>query len=341
MRRTGGLFEGAVTFPALCAAARRAARGKGKSASAARFLFDLEPEVLRLMRELEDGSYRPGSYRSFVLADPKPRTISAAPFRDRVVHHAVCAVLEPVFERSAVFDSYACRRGKGQRAALRRVQHFARRSQWYLKLDVQKYFENVDHAILKALLRRRLKDARLLALLDRMIEAGAPGSPAGRGLPIGNLTSQHFANFYLEPLDHFIQEELRPRGWCRYMDDFVLLSGDRDPLVAAHAAIDRFLRERLQLCLKRAGTLLLPVRDGVPFLGFRIWPRLVRFDAARARRFRARVRALERRWLTEALDEETKARSAQSLFGWAMHGDTREFRRSFLARLRRDGILTD
>jgi hypothetical protein len=331
MKRAGNLFEGVVDFGALGAAARRAARRKRLTREAAHFLLELEPEVLALERELARGTYRPGGYRTFEVRDPKPRTISAAPFRDRVVHHALCAGLEPVLEGYAIGGSYACRRGKGTLAAIERAQVLARRHPWFLKLDVRRYFETVDHAVLEALLRRKLKDRRLLALCDRVIEAGAPGSEPGKGLPIGNLTSQHFANFYLGALDHHVVQLVRPGAYVRYMDDLLLLGADKATLRIAEAQVTAFLAERLGLEIKREASRLAPVSTGVPFLGFRVWPRLVRLDAPRARRFRRRMRCLEQRHEAGALDEAAWARSAAGLCGWAEHADTVAFRVSFLA----------
>ena len=337
MKRAGHLFEQAVGFPQLVRAARRAARGKTRSESTSAFLFDLEVEVLRLERELRDGSWRPGGYRTFVITDPKRRLISAAPFRDRVVHHALCDVLEPVLERSAVFDSYACRKGKGTLAAIQRAQAHARRSPWFLKLDVRHMFETLNHERLVARLRRMVKDARFLDVLEGIVRAGAPGAPAGVGLPIGNLTSQHFANFFLGAADHFVLEGLRPEGYCRYMDDFLLFGPDRDRLRRWRDAADDYLGEQLDLTLKAEATRLDRVSSGVPFLGFRIWPRTVRLDAARARRFRRKVRAIDAQLHAGGMDDDEAARCAASLVGWTLHGDTRSFRRSFFAKRGEDG----
>lgn len=332
MKRVGHLFGAVSDFHALCRAARRAARGKRLTAEGAAFLFDLEPEVLRLQRELTDGTWRTGPYRTFPVVDPKPRTISAAPFRDRVVHHALCAAVEPVFERYAIPDSYACRRGKGLAAALRRAQDFARRWTWFLALDVRKFFETIDHAVLAGLLRRLVKDRAVLDLFDRVVAAGAPGSPAGRGLPIGNLTSQHLANLYLGPLDHLVKERLRVRGYLRYMDDLRFFGPDRASLEALRRAVAANARDVLRLEIKDEATRLLPVADGVPFLGFRIWPRLVRFDAARVRRFRRRLAGVERGLAAGTLDDEAAARRAASLVGWSELAQTRWLRRSTLQR---------
>ena len=332
MRRAKHLFEGVADFGALVEAAGRAAKGKRRQPHVARFLMDLEPEVLRLRRELLDGTWRPGRYRVFSVRDPKPRTICAAPFRDRVVHHALCAVLEPVFERYAVPDSFACRPGKGTLAALRRAQQHARRHAYFGKLDVRRYFSTLDHAALRRLLRRLFADPRVLGLLDRVLDAGAPGSPPGKGLPIGNLTSQHLANLYLGPLDHYVKETLRVPGYARYMDDVLVFGPDRRTVRAWLEEIERFAGERLRLVLKPEATVLAPVTEGVPFLGFRIFPGVVRLDGHRVRRLRRKLAALERAVENERLAEDEAAQVGAALVGWAHHADAHRLLASFQER---------
>ena len=326
MKRYGRLFERVASFPSLCAAARRAARGKALSTDALRFLADLEPEVLQLERELLAGTYAPRPYHTFPICDPKPRNISAAAFRDRVVHHAVCAVLEPIIERDAIHDSYACRRGKGMHVAVRRVQSFTRRHAWFLALDVEHFFETADHAVLKARLRRKIKDPRLLDLIDRFIDHGCPGSPPGKGLPIGNLTSQHFANFYLGPFDRFAKSKLRVPGYVRFMDDVLLFGPDRATIRAWSAACAGFARDTLRLRLRKKAERRGPVHAGVPFLGLRIWPRLIRFDSARVRRVRRHLRALRR----PESDDERLERRAESVVAWTQVADAHRLRQSVL-----------
>lgn len=328
MKRAGYLFEDVADFGALCSAARRAARGKGRTQSAAAFIFHLETEVLKLQREMLGGTYRPRSYRTFSVSDPKPRTISAADFRDRVAHHALCAALEPLFERAAIFDSYACRPGKGTHAAVSRAQSFAGGFGTFLKLDVRKFFEHVDHGVLKAGLRRLVKDARLLALADRIIEHGAPGSPPGKGLPIGNLTSQHFANYYLTPLDHFIKQELRVRGYVRYMDDLLLFADSKDFLRVAHQRIRVFVEDALKLNLKTEATILAPISEGIPFLGLRLWPRVIRLDAVSKRRLITALRQGARDLADGRQFEDELGPSLRSRLAHAEHANTLGLRRS-------------
>jgi RNA-directed DNA polymerase len=322
MKREGDLFERVTSFEALIEATRRAARagGSGLTLDAARFVSDLEVRCLSLRHTLLNGDYQPGAYRTFMIHKPKPRLISASPFVDRVVHHSLCAVLEPHFERFAVYDSYACRRGKGLHLAMDRAQRMTRRFSVYLKLDIKHYFETVSHEILKALLRRRFKDPHVLSLCDRIIDHGAPGSPAGLGLPIGNLTSQHFANVYLSALDRFIKQDLRVKGYLRYMDDFILFADDFATLRGWRDDVRDFALKSLKLTLKDRAERLDWVSSGVPFLGVRIFRSERRFDRGRKRRLRARLHHLSR-LESDEVNEAVVARHA-SLRSWARVADS-------------------
>ncbi|MFM9960277.1 MAG: reverse transcriptase/maturase family protein [Planctomycetaceae bacterium] len=221
MRRSSQLSCEVSSFEALCRAAKKAERRKRSRRTTGRFAFFRELELLRLHEELHDRRYRPGGYRTFPIFEPKRRLISAAPFRDRVVHHALTSVLEPIFERSFVFDSYACRTGKGTHAAVRRCQEFAKRFPFVLKADIRKFFPSIDHDILKRLIRRNIKDPNVLWLCDLIIDHSNAQEPVldwfpgddllspserRREVPLGNQTSQFFANVYLDPLDHFVAE---------------------------------------------------------------------------------------------------------------------------------------
>jgi retron-type reverse transcriptase len=177
VRRLAGVFDAAISFASLLAAYRRARRGHRRSAQVLAFALELERELLALRTQLGDGSYRPGAYRQFVVYERKPRLISAAPFRDRVVHHAAMAAIEPALDRRFIAHSYACRRGRGTHAAVERYQQWARRYRYVLKLDVAAYFPSIDHEILKAKLARRIGDRRMLALLGVIIDASPPSPP--------------------------------------------------------------------------------------------------------------------------------------------------------------------
>ena len=316
MKRTGHLFSQVTGFSNLLAAAKRARQGCGWGPESARFFFHLEPELLRLRRELQSGVHHPGPYRFFEVRDPKQRTIAVAPFRDRVVHHAVVAVLEPIFERCFIFDSHATRKGKGTHAAIGRAQFFLRRWPWYLKMDVEKYFASVDHDILLALLARKIKDRRLLNLLERIIR-NADGR--GIGLPIGNLTSQFLANVYLDPFDHLLKDRWRIPGYVRYMDDWVIFSDGPGPLRALIPSIEEFLWQRLRLRLKPDGTWLNQARHGLGFLGVRIHPNHIRQRRENRTRSLRRINERMTAWDRREIDDQGLSHSLDSIVGHLRH----------------------
>jgi hypothetical protein len=320
------VFASASTFAALRDAALRAAKGLRGRPSVAAWLAELEANTLHLQGELLTGTYQPGRLQTFRIRDPKPRTIAVAPFRDRVVHHALCAALEPMFDRYADADSFACRRGKGTLRAVRRCQVLARRSPWCLRLDVAHYFESVSHDVLVALLRRRVADEAALALIQKLLDAGV--GPKGRGLPIGNLTSQHFGNFLLGALDHHAREALRVDGWVRYMDDICVFGPSKDALWMVHDGLDRYVREALRLELKTLATVVAPTSVGVPFLGFRVWPHLVRLGPPARRRLVRRLRAARREWASAR--DGIAMLGVSSVVAWATQANTLALRRSLM-----------
>ncbi len=325
MKRIGNLFGEVVAFENLHRAFRLAARGKRRQPDVIRYRYGLEGNLLALRETLLAGGYAFGPYRSFAIRDPKPRRIVAAPFEDRIVHHAMCNLLAPVFEPTFVADTYACIEGRGTHAAVFRLQHFLRRpgAAFALQCDIRKYFQSVDHAILKALVRRKVKDRRLLALVDAVVDS-APGDPSfgpGKGLPIGNLTSQLFANVYLSPLDHFVKEDLRVKGYVRYVDDFVLVGGDKRGLREAKAAISRFLAERLALGLHEDKSQVFPARRGVTFLGYRVWPYRLRMRTSTMVRMRRREKEVRAQYWNGDITAEDYRQTVSSLLGYLKWGD--------------------
>jgi hypothetical protein len=305
-----GFWEQIASFGALCRAARRAALGKRRVAGVARWLADLEPNALRLERELQAGTWRPGRPTTFVIHDPKTRTITAAPFEDRVVHHALMDALEPLLERRMLYESFACRRGKGTHAALCHARRELRRHGWFLKLDIERCFESIGHDVALACLARVVREPRALGLAERIVRAGGREK---RGLPIGNLSSQWLANLVLDRVDHFVKEELRAPGYVRYMDDFVLFAGDKAALAGWHRDLAGFLEKRLGLRIKERATILAPARQGLPFLGWRLYRGTVRLRPENLRRTRARLarRAWEHR--TGRIDDARLAASVASV----------------------------
>ena len=252
------MYAQLVSWDNLYLAYRKASRGKRGRPAVAQFEYRLEDNLIQLQRELAAQTYRPGPYHSFYIHEPKRRLISAAPFRDRVVHHALCNLIEPLFERSFIAASYANRVGKGAHRALDRCQQFARRYKYVLQCDIRQFFPSIDHAILRSILARKIDDPDVTWLVDRILDSGAGvlseaydmvyfpsdglfAANRPRGLPIGNLTSQFWANCYLNPFDHFVKRELRcckqRGGYLRYVDDFPLFGDEKRALWEQREAV--------------------------------------------------------------------------------------------------------
>lgn len=265
MKRTGNLFEHITGFNNLRAAYLKAVKGKRLSNVALIFDLKTDENLCRIKKELESGEYKIGKYRQFKIYDPKERLITAARFEDRIVHHAIMNVLEPVFERQFIFHTYACRKEKGTHKAVQYAFKKAGICKYFLKLDVRKYFDSIPHKKLKELLFRIIKDKKCLALLFEIIDSYTVSD--GRGLPIGNLTSQFFANYYLSPLDHFVLEKLKPKGYARYMDDIAVFSDSKSELKDILAEMQKFI-EPFSLLFKPP--VINSCRNGVPFLGFSV-----------------------------------------------------------------------
>lgn len=331
MKRAANLWPQVVSFTGLCNAAQRAARGKRHTLTTAAFLETLEPQALRLRRELESGLWRPSPAEHFVIHDPKLRTITAVPFRDRVVHHALIAPLEPVFERRMIPHSYACRLGKGTHKALQAARARVRRFAYGLKLDVASFFPSLAHAVVLDSLRRIIKDGRVLDLCTTILAGAERAPPTARGLPIGSLTSQWFANMVLDRVDHLVCERLRVPAYLRYMDDFALFADDKATLQRAHAAIAGYLRDELGLGLKARATRLAPSRDGLQFLGFLLFPNTVRLRPENLRRFTWRLRFLRWQAGEGRIDGERFRRGVASVVAHMQHGDTLQLRRTMFA----------
>ena len=289
MRRAGNLFAAAADPANLELAFWKAARGKTAKADVIAFRSRLRSNLARMREELAAGTIHVGGYHYFKVFDPKERLICAAPFPQRVLHHALMNLCEPVFERRLIHDTYACRKGKGREAALGRARHFARTNEWFLKLDIRAFFDSIPHERAVALLERVIKDAEMLGILGRIVRSheAAPAT----GLPIGNLTSQHLANLYLGELDHFIKKKLGVKGYVRYMDDFVLWANGKDRLRECLREVTSFLTVRLGLAVKPPQ--VNRVGAGMPFLGCRLWPDRLALDRRGRTRFRRRLAALE------------------------------------------------
>jgi len=347
MKRVGNLYGRLCSFENLYLAACRARRGKRRRPDVAAFHCELEGELVSLQEELQSKSYRPGPYRAFRIRDPKPRLISAAAYRDRVVHHALCQVIEPIFDKGFIFDSYANRLGKGTHKALDRCTHFARRNPYVLKCDLEKYFPSIDHELLKARLARKIKCRDTRWLMGLIIDHSNPQEEIirhfpgdtlftplerRRGIPIGNLTSQFFANVYLNGFDHFVQQELRSPAYVRFADDFLIFGQSKARLGELRRPLQDYLNG-LRLRLHPTKCQVTPTRTGVSFLGWQVYPDHRRLRRATGVRFQRRLRALQQDYGEGGISLEGVRASVLSWIGHLKQGDTWGLRRKLLSRV--------
>jgi RNA-directed DNA polymerase len=328
-RRAGNLIDGAAAPENLRLAFWRAARGKADRPDVRAFRSNLNDRLMEICGELREDRCGFGPYSHFRVFDPKERLIAVAPFRDRVVHHCVMAACEPVFERYCIQDTYACRRGKGAQLAVGRARQYAHRHDWFLKWDIAKYFDSIPHARMMVLLERRFKDGRLLRLFERLLDSHH-ATPA-RGLPIGNLTSQHFANAYLGQLDHWLKDDKGAGSYVRYMDDMVLWGDCRQELAAWQDRVEAFVVERLDLRIK-PNIQLNRCDHGMTFLGYRIYPGGIRLAPRSRRRYIRKLNGCLDAWEKGTLADDSAARRVQALAAFARFANTGAFRQAVLAR---------
>lgn len=323
------VFEVITGFANLRRAAARAARGKRRSSAIAQFLFRLEPELLSLQHRLREGVWRPGQPFDFEILEPKRRTIRAAPFADRVVHHAAIDPIEHQLDQWLVAETFACRRGKGQHKALSHARTLLRQSRWFLKMDVRAFFPSLRHEVVLATLAETVADPKLFALMERIVRHP---SHAGQGLPIGNLTSQWFANLVLGRLDRHVLQ-IGVGGYVRYMDDFVLFGDSKHLLEERRAEVVQWLAAH-HLQPKESATILAPVRQGLPFLGFNLHRGITRLRPENLRRTRHKLRQRQRQWECGAIDDRRLADCTRSVLAHLNHGNTMALRRSWFAGTR-------
>ena len=293
------------------------------------FTKDKEENLDKVREDIINLAYEPSKYHYFKVYEPKERQIMALPFYDRVVQHAINNVLEPIFDKRFISQSYACRKGKGMHAASDTLKEWLYEWNKYhpdqplyaIKADIHHYFQSIDHAILKAEIRKVIKDAGVLALLDRIIDHNG-NMPDGVGIPVGNLTSQLFANIYLDALDQFIKHELGVEAYIRYMDDFVILSPDKEQLRNWLARIEQFLREELKLEFNPKTTIL-AAKNGIDFVGYkhRATHRKVRKDSIK------RIKRTIKKCESGKITKEQLQKSIQSWTGHAGHADSYNLRK--------------
>jgi len=323
VKRQNFLFENIADYSNIRLAFLKAVRGNRSSPQVVNYCQNLDENLSLLRSKLLTLDCGWGGYKSFLITDPKLRTISTAPFEQRIMHHAIMNILEPVFDRPMIRHSYACRKGKGTHAAVLYAFRQCKTAPYFLKLDIRKYFDSIDHEILKTQLRRLVKDRRVITLLDGIIDSYE--TTPGKGVPIGNLTSQFFSNLHLAFMDHYILEQLRPDAYCRYMDDFVLWSDSQAKLKTMYTMVNGYVTQDLKLTVKP------PVFGnaacGLPFLGFLIKEKGIYLMQKSKRRVKERMAEISVALNTGVITEKKAAERARSVFAATSLARTNHFRK--------------
>ena len=315
-------YNNIISIKNLCDAWTEFIRGKKSKKDVAEFSLNLSQNIYRLHEDLRTKTYRHGAYEAFSISDPKPRSIHKATVRDRLLHHAIYRVLYQYFDRKFIYDSYSCRHFKGTHRALNRFNDFVSqvsqsnsRTCWVLKCDVRKFFASIDQAMLIHIFKRHITDADTTWLIERIVESFQSTGP-GKGLPLGNLTSQLLVNIYMNEFDQFMKHTLKAKYYIRYADDFVILDQDRHKLEMIRAEITKFLGEKLRLMLHPDKVFIKTVASGVDFLGW------VHFPKHRVLRTATKRRMFRNIAVKTALNDPDKLEATVASYrGMLKHGD--------------------
>ena len=326
VKRVGNLMEKIADRENLNEAFLRAARAKRGRQAVVEFRRNLDKNLLQMRSQLLDGTFRFGQYQFFTIHDPKTRSICAASFPERVAFHAIMRICHPVFDNYQTYDSYACRKGKGQYKALERAQHFAHRYPWFAKLDVRHYFDSISHTILMRQLCRLFKDRQLLLYFSDLICSYS--TTEGRGIPIGNLTSQYFANHYLAVADHHAKQLLGIGAMVRYMDDILLFDKGKLELAEKVHHYLSYLHECLSL--ESHEPVINKTLHGIPFLGYVVYGNGLRLNRRSKKRYHKKMKELTVGVNLGEITEGNYADHAQCLTAFVLKASTKGFREDVL-----------
>lgn len=349
MKTYRNLYQKVCSYENIVLAWKKARKGKTLKQYVIDFEKDIKNNLALLRVELLLHSYRPKPLNTFILRDPKTRMISVSDFRDRIVHHAICNIIEPIFDKNFIFDSYANRKGKGTLAAVKRLETFQRKVSknktlvqkfnkrnifrgFFLKGDIKKYFDTVDHEILLEILQRKVKDEELLFLL-RKILSNHQGKEKGKGMPLGNLTSQFLANVYLNQLDQFVKRELKVKYYIRYVDDFVMLHNNKSELYFYKERIEEFIRDHLQIKLNQDKSKIEPLARGIQFLGFRNGYHHKILKRKSSKRIYQKVRTLEKDFHSRKIDYDKMYDFLEGWCAYARNANTFTLRKKLLEQI--------
>jgi retron-type reverse transcriptase len=318
------IFDDIISLENLFSTWEEFKRGKRNKPDVPKFEYNLEANIFQLQQELKAKTYKHSNYNSFYIQDPKLRRIHKACVKDRVLHHAIFRILYPIFDPTFISDSYSCRIKKGTHKAVNRLQQFARKVSknntkncYILKCDVKKFFDSIDHDILISLIQKRIRNNETIWLIEEIIKSFSI-SP-NKGLPLGNITSQLFANIYLNELDQFIKHALKVKYYIRYCDDFVILSNNNEYLKELILTINDFLKEKLKLSLHSDKIKIRKYHQGIDFLGYVSFPyyRILRTKTKRRmfKKIQQRIKELKR----GEISKESFNQTIQSYFGALKH----------------------
>ncbi|MBQ6024521.1 MAG: RNA-dependent DNA polymerase [Lachnospiraceae bacterium] len=336
------------SYQSLVKAHENARKGKRYRPEVLGFTARLEDYLIEIQEKMIDGTYELGPYRKKWIIIPKKRLVMALPYMDRIVQWSIYQYINPIFDKLMIEDSYACREGKGSHKASHKLQYWMRKvrrktgGEWYyLKLDISKFFYRVNHEILIRILEKRIKDTEFMNFLKNIINSRVEpfGLPPGKspqevpqeewlydvGMPIGNLTSQLFANIYLNELDQYCKHKLKIHYYIRYMDDIVILGSSKEELKGLLEDIRRYLNEELRLDLNKK-TCIRPIRCGVEFVGLKITAQRIRLRKSTTKRIKKEVKGICERYADGRMGEGAFKRRAASISGLLSHADTRKLR---------------
>jgi len=312
MTENKDIYSEIISLKNLILAFKKARKGKTKKDYVLEFEENIAYNLKVLYDELKNQTYNPKPLKTFVVRDPKTRKISKSEFKDRIIHHSLCNIIEPIFDKSFIYDSCANRKGKGNLFAMKRFDSFKRKvtnnlhsSAFCFKADIKHYFQEIEREILLNILKRKIKDEKTINLIKLILD----NFDSKKGMPLGNLTSQFFANVYLNELDFFVKQRLKVKYYIRYVDDFIILSSSKERLIIWKEHINNFLKENLKLELHSEKSKIGALHKGIDFVGFIIF---YKFKLLRKRNFRKikyRIKQLNEK-------EIAKDKFDESLNGW-------------------------
>lgn len=358
MKRVGNIYLPNCNYSTLYYAYKKAAKGKRYRSDVLQFTDNLEENLFSLLEDLQNHTYAVGEYREFYVYEPKKRLVMALPFRDRVAQWWVYSILYPIFDKTFIEDSYACRKGKGQKVAADRLQYMLKKTEllggkwYYLKLDIAKYFYRICHDKILEIMARKIKDPDMLQLLEVIVKGDGTHNFGltlcdnveeaqripGCGMPIGNLTSQLMANVYLNELDQFCKKVLGTEFYIRYMDDVIILADSKEKLHEIKARIEEFIDKELHLSLNKK-TCIRPVSMGIQFVGLVIWSNYRTVRKSTSLRIKRQLKASAKQYKTGAITHERYNSTLQSYMGLLKHNDCKRFKLQLLAEV--ENILNE